>query len=149
MAVQPSVPVVQKPPPLVVVAYRLLGWRVGPAHREWVHDDITRDGWLLRQGAPALSALLALGWTATAIVGGQPARITTLVIVLAGAGLFLRQSMRERALRQQGVDAAGNPTTASWYADESARLRRNLLGATSTVVLVGVSLTILALRSRT
>ena len=41
----------QKPPPLVVLAYRFLGWRVGPAHREWVHDDITRRGWLVRQGA--------------------------------------------------------------------------------------------------
>ena len=139
----------QPPPLLVVIAYRLLGWRVGPAHREWVHDDLTRNGWLLRQGAPALTAVLALGWTATAVVGGEPQRVTTLVLVLAGAGLFLRNSMRERALRQQGIDAAGNPTSDAWYADDRARLHRNVLSAISTVVLVGVALTILALRSRT
>jgi hypothetical protein len=138
---------VQKPPPLVLLSYRLLGWRVGPAYREWVHDDITRRGWVVRQGLPVLAAVLAVGGLVTAAVGGSGNRLLALVVVLAGGGLALRTSLQERALRQQGLDAGGRPT-ASWYDDDTARARRNALGAVSTVVLVGAALTILALRSR-
>jgi hypothetical protein len=138
---------VPRPPAHLVLAYRLLGWRLGPAYREWVHDDLTRAGWLLRQGVPVLAAVLALGGTITASVGGTGDRLLSLLVVLTGVGLFLRTSLRERALRQQGIDAAGNPT-APWYADDQARRQRNVVGAVSTVVLTVAGLTILALRSR-
>jgi hypothetical protein len=136
-----------KPPPLVVLAYRFLGWRVGPDHREWVHDDITRRGWVLRQGAPVLAAVLLLGGLITAALDASTDRVLSLVVVLAGVGLFLRRSLQERALRQQGLDAAGNPA-ADWYDDDRARLQRNALSAVSTVVLVVGGLVLLALRSR-
>jgi hypothetical protein len=132
---------------LLVLAYRLLGWRLGPAYREWVHDDLTRPGWLVRQGVPVIAVILALGGTITAIVHGTSDRLLSLLVVLTGVGLFLRRSLLERALRQQGIDAAGN-ASAPWYADDRARGRRNLIGAVSTVVLTVAGLTILALRSR-
>lgn len=132
---------------MIVLAYRFLGWRVGPAHREWVHDDVTRRGWLVRQGAPVIAVLLGVGGAITALVGGSANRLLAVLVVLTGAGLFLRSSLRERALRQQGIDAAGNPA-APWYDDDRARLRRNVLGAVSTVVLTVGALTLVALRSR-
>jgi hypothetical protein len=131
---------------LLVLAYRLLGWRVGPAYREWVHDDLTRRGWLVRQGVPVLLALLVVGAVIDTAVGSTGDRLVPLLVVLTGVGLFLRGSLQERALRQQGIDAAGNPT-APWYGDERARRQRNLIGGASTVVLVVVGLTILATRS--
>ena len=137
----------QKPPPLVLLAYRFLGWRVGPAHAEWVHDDITRRGWVVRQGAPVFAVVMALGGALVAAVGGTTDRLLTLLVVLAGVSLFLRSSLQARALRQQGLDAAGHPI-AQWYADDHARRRRNLVGAASTVLLVVGGLWIIALRSR-
>ena len=137
----------QKPPSSVVLAYRFVGWRVGPSYREWVHDDITRRGWLVRQGAPVLAVLMGLGGSITAAVGGKTDKLLALLVVLTGVGLFLRTSLQERALRQQGIDAAGNPAT-DWYDDDAARARRNLLGAVATVVLTVAGLWILAVRSR-
>jgi hypothetical protein len=131
---------------LLVLAYRLLGWRLGPAYRQWVHDDLTRRGWLVRQGVPVLLALLVVGAVIDTAVGSTGDRLVPLLVVLTGVGLFLRGSLQERALRQQGIDAAGNPT-APWYGDERARRQRNLIGGVSTVVLVVVGLTILATRS--
>ena len=127
---------------LLVLGYRLLGWRLGPAYREWVHDDLTRDGWLVRQGAPVLAVLLAVGGAITAIVNGTGERLLPLLVVLAGVGLFLRSSLRERALRQQGIDAAGNPV-APWYDDEHL-----FRPGVDFLVLTLAGLTILAVRSR-
>ncbi len=135
------------PSALHLLAYRLLGWRLGPAYREWVLEDLTRRGWLLRQGVPAIAALVAVGGLITKAVGGSGERLFALAVVLTGVGLFMRASLREKAFRQQGIDVAGNPA-AEWYADEHARRQRNVLSAVSTVVLVGAGLTILALRSR-
>ena len=131
----------------MLLAYRFVGWRVGPTHRAWVHDDITRRGWLVRQGAPAVSAVLLVGALVFALLDGDGARLLSLVFVLAAGGAFLRTSLRERALRQQGIDAAGEPA-AAWYDDDAARLRRNVLSAASTVVLVVGGLVLLAVRSR-
>jgi len=131
----------------LLLAYRLLGWRLGPPYREWVHRDITGRGWLLRQGAPVILALLVVGSLITGAVGGDGGRLLALLVVLSGVGAFMRHAMQERALRQQGIDAAGNPV-APWYDDDAARRRRNLVGATTTVVLVVAGLLILALRSR-
>ncbi len=137
-----------RPPAAVLLAYRFLGWRVGPTYQEWVLEDITGPRWLVRQGAPVLSAVLLLGAGLAALLDGDAGRVLTLVLVLAAGGAFLRASLRERALRQQGIDASGHPLpTATWYADEAARRRRNLVGAVSTVVLVLAGLTILAVRS--
>ncbi len=131
-----------------MLAYRFFGWRVGPSYRDWVLDDIVRPGWLVRQGTPALSALLLLGAAITAAFDGDSGRLLTVVVVLALAGLALRTSLRERALRQQGIDAGGGvlPMAAPWYDDPQARLRRNVLATVATVVLVVAGLTILALR---
>ena len=138
-----------RPPPLVLLAYRFLGWRVGPAYRDWVVDDIVRRGWLVRQGAPALAVVMALGGLLTAAVGGSSEKLTALVVVLAGVGAFLRSTLQARALRQQGLDAAGNRLPeATWYDDDETRRRRNLASATGTVVLVVGGLLLLAMRSR-
>jgi hypothetical protein len=138
---------VQKPPPHLLLAYRLLGWRVGPAHREWVHDDLTRRGWLVRLAAPVVVALVAVGAAFVAAVGGRANSMLALLAVVAGVALFLRTSLQRLALGRQGIDAAGNPT-ATWYDDAAALRRRNLLGAVATVVLALGALLLLALRSR-
>jgi hypothetical protein len=138
---------VARPSPFLLAAYRLLGWRLGPAYREWVHADVTGRGWLVRQGAPVLLALLVTGAVIDTAVGSTGDRLVPLLVVLAGIGLFLRTSLKERALRQQGLDASGEPV-ADWYADNTARRQRNVVGAVSTVLLTVAGLTILALRSR-
>jgi hypothetical protein len=141
---------VLRPPPRVLLAYRFFGWRVGPAYKDWVLDDIVRPGWLVRQGAPALAAVLVVGAGTTAVFDGDGARLLTLVAVLAAAGAFLRTSLRERALRQQGLNAAGDRLeAATWYDDETARRRRNLIGTAGTILLVVAGLTLLAIRSAT
>jgi hypothetical protein len=131
----------------VLLAYRLLGWRVGPAYREWVHEDLTRRGWLVRQGAPVMATLLVLGAAIFALADGSVGRLISLLAVLAGGGAFLRNSLRERALRQQGIDASGKPV-APWYADAAKRTRRNWVGAVGTVAAVIGGLFLLALRTR-
>lgn len=131
----------------MLLAYRLLGWRLGPTWQAWVHDDLTRRGWLLRQGVPVFAALLAVGAVVTAAVGGQGDRLLALLAVLAGVGAFLRHSLQERALRQQGLDASGK-AVAAWFHDDDQRRRHNLLSAVSTVVLVLAGLVLLAVRSR-
>lgn len=131
----------------LLLAYRLLGWRLGPSYREWVHADITGRGWLVRQGLPVLLAVLVLGSLLTAAVDGDAGRLVALVVVLGGVGAFMRHALQERALRQQGLDAGGNPT-AEWYDDPAALRRKNLLGAASTTVLVVAGLLLIALRSR-
>ena len=138
------------PPPAVLLAYRFFGWRLGPEHRDWVLRDITTRGWLIRQGAPALSVILLVGALATAAVGGDSGRLLALVAVLTGAGAFLRQSLRDRALRQQGLATSGTvlPLALPWYDDEAARRRRNLLGAVGTAVTTVGALVVLAYRSR-
>jgi hypothetical protein len=131
----------------LLLAYRLVGWRLGPPYREWVLADLTRRGWLLRAGLPVLGVLYALGVLVDLVLGGDPARLLALVVVLAGGGAFLRHALRERALRQQGLHLDGT-TAFPWYDDPRALRGRNLLGAVSTVVLVGTALVLLAVRSR-
>ena len=138
-----------KPPAGILLAYRFLGWRVGPAYGEWVVDDITRDGWLVRQGAPVLATTLLLGGAVFGVLGGDTGRLLALLFVLAAGGAFLRQALRERALRQQGYDASGAALPdAAWLHDDSARRRRNVLSAVSTLVLVVGGLVLLAVRTR-
>jgi hypothetical protein len=139
---------VLRPPPLLILAYRFLGWRLGPAYRDWVLDDVIRKGWLVRQGAPALASVLILGGLLFAALDADPAKLYALIFIAAAGALFLRQSLRDRALRQQGIDATGAPL-APWYDDDAARVRKNVLGAVGTVVLSIGGLVFLALRSQT
>ena len=132
---------------LLVLAYRLLGWRLGPAHAGWVRDDLTRPGWLLRQGAPVTAVLLVLAALVGSAVGAGGSRLLTLIVVLLAGGLFLRTSLRERAFRQQGLDLDGG-APAEWLTDEAARRRRNLVSAISTPALVVAGMLIVAYRSR-
>lgn len=137
-----------RPPPGLLLAYRFFGWRLGPAYRDWVLNDIVRKGWAVRQGSPALAAVLLLGAPLFIAFDGDPARLYALVFVAAGAALFLRTSLRERALRQQGIDVSGDPLpSAHWYADDRARGRRNLLSSVGTVVLTVGGLVLLAARA--
>ena len=139
-----------RPPPGLLLAYRFLGWRLGPAYRDWVLDDILRGGWLIRQGAPALASVLLGGGLLFAALDGDPSKLYALIFIAAAGALFLRQSLRERALRQQGIDVSGVPLPdAPWYGDDEARRRKNLLGAVGTIVLSVGGLVFLALRSQT
>jgi hypothetical protein len=138
---------VDKPPPLVLLAYRFFGWRLGPDHAEWVHDDITRGGWLMRQGTPALSAVLLLGALVTSLSDGDGSQVWGALLVLGIAALFFRTSLRQRALNQQGIDASGQPLGLKWYSDSGLRVQRNVLSAIGTTVLVVGALVILAGRS--
>ena len=138
-----------KPPPLLLLAYRFLGWRVGPTYADWVHDDITRRGWIVRQGTPALAASLLIGGALTAALGGDSDKLTRIIVLLAVGGLALRKSLRDRALLTQGLNADGGVlASATWYDDDQKRLRRNLISATGTVLLVVGGFTILAYRTR-
>ena len=138
-----------RPPAGVLLAYRFLGWRVGPAHGEWVVDDITRPGWLVRQGAPVIATTLLLGGVVFGALDGDTGRLLALVFVLGAGGAFLRGQLRDRALRQQGFDASGEPLPeAAWLHDDAARRRRNVISAVTTVVLVVGGLVLLALRTR-
>jgi hypothetical protein len=141
---------VLRPPPGLLLAYRFLGWRLGPAYRDWVLDDILRPGWLVRQGAPALASVLLLGGVLFAALDADPSKLYALIFIATAGALFLRQSLRERALRQQGIDVSGTRLPdAGWYDDDRARRRKNLIGAVGTVVLAVGGLVVLALRSQT
>jgi hypothetical protein len=41
---------VSAPPLPTLLAYRLLGWRLGPEHQAWTHADITGRWYLVKQG---------------------------------------------------------------------------------------------------
>jgi len=135
------------PPPLpLLAAYRLFGWRLGPAYQEWTYDDITGPGYTVRQALPvglAVGILLALLFGLT---GSNPARAIAPVLAVLVLAFFLRRTLAYRALRQQGLTPAGD-VAAAWFGDETARRRRNLVGTATTAALVLGGLTILALRA--
>jgi xanthosine utilization system XapX-like protein len=136
---------VTSPPLPLLVAYRLFGWRLGPAYQEWTYDDITRRGYTFRQALPvglALGVLLALVFTAT---GSNPARAVIPLVGVLVLTFFLRKTLAERALQQQGLTPDGE-VAADWFADEGERRRRNLAGAATTAALVLGGLTILAVK---
>jgi hypothetical protein len=132
------------PPPLpLLVAYRLFGWRLGPAYKDWTYDDITRRGYTLRQAVPVglvIGVLLALMFAAT---GSNPARAVIPMIGVIVLAFFLRKTLGERALRQQGLAPNGD-VEAAWFDDDRDRHRRNVAGAVTTTVLVLGGLTVLA-----
>ncbi len=134
------------PPPLLLAAYRLLGWRLGPAHQAWVFDDITRRGYPVRQGLPVLLVVGPLLAVALLVGGADPRQLIIPVIGVLGLLLVLRRSVVERALRQQGltVDGRVDPAAQQWFADDEARERRSRNGAITTVGMVLIALVLLA-----
>ena len=131
-----------RPPLLLLVAYRLFGWRLGPSYQDWTYDDITRRGYTLRQAVPValvIGALLAGLFRAT----GSPAfRAVPPVVGVLVLAFFLRKALRERALRQQGL-APNGEAEAAWFDDDDERHRRNLISAITTSVLVVAGLAFL------
>ena len=131
------------PPLPTLLAYRLFGWRLGPEHRDWTYDDITRRGYTLRQAVPvglAVGALLALLFE----LSGSPwFRAVPPIVGVLVLSFFLRKALRERALRQQGLSPTGEPE-APWFGDDDERRRRNIIGAATTGVLVLAGLGFLA-----
>ena len=96
-----------RPPLLLLVAYRLFAWRLGPAYRAWTYDDITRRGYTFRQALPVglvVGGLLAGVFAAT---GSDPRRAIAPIVGVLFLAFFLRKALRERALRQQGLSADG------------------------------------------
>ena len=135
------------PPLPELLAYRLVGWRLGPAHREWVVTDIRSRAWPLRQSvvvAPAVCLPLAIVFAAT---GASPTRLAFPLLGVLVLFVFLRKALADRALRQQGLTSSGEPDpgAALWYDDDAARHRRNLGAAVTTVGLVGAAVLMIAL----
>jgi hypothetical protein len=130
---------------LLLVAYRLFAWRLGPAYQGWTYSDITRRGYTFRQAVPVgllIGALLAAVFGAT---GSDPRRAIAPIVGVLVLAFFLRKALRERALRQQGLSADGE-AEAAWYADDAERNKRNLNGAVLTTALVVAGVVLLAVR---
>ena len=138
------------PPLPTLLAYRLLGWRLGPEHRAWTHADITGRWYLLKQGVPLLAAVGGLLAAVFALTGSQPQRVVTPVLAVVVLLVFLRKVVVERALRQQGLMHGGevDPAASSWFDDEEQRRKRSVAGAVTTVLLVVVGLLVIGLGPR-
>lgn len=131
----------------LLVAYRLLGWRLGPEHRTWTFRDITGRWYLLRQGLPLLAVVggaLALVFTLT---GSDPQRVVAPVLAVTVLLVFLRSTVVQRALNLQGLTLDGevDPAAQPWFDDPELRRRRSMTGAVTTVLLVMVGLLVLGL----
>lgn len=132
------------PPPLpLLVAYRLFGWRLGPAYKDWTYDDITGRGYVVRQALPVGLAIGALLAVLFGLTGSSPARAVAPMLAVLVLAFLLRRTLAERALRQQGLAPNGD-VEAAWFTDDRARHRRNLVGTATTAVLVLAGLTLLA-----
>lgn len=135
------------PPLKTLLAYRLLGWRLGPDHQEWTYRDITGRWYLLKQGVPLLAAVGGLLAVVFAATGSAPERVLTPVLAVLVLLVFLRKVVVERALRQQGLTSNGDvdPVAASWFVDEEQRRKRSVAGAVMTLLLVVVGLFVIGL----
>jgi hypothetical protein len=131
----------------LLLAYRLLGWRLGPEHRAWTHRDITGRGYLLRQALPLLVAVGGALALVLGLDGADPRRVLPPVLGVLLLLALLRRSVVERALRQQGLAADGqvDPRAAGWFDDPHERRRRSVASAATTVVLVLGGLLVLGL----
>jgi hypothetical protein len=137
---------VTRPPLLLLAAYRLFGWRLGPAYQTWVYDDITRRGYTLRQAVPVgvvVGVLLAAVFAAS---GSDPRRAIAPIVGVVILALLLRRALRERALRQQGLSPTGEEE-ATWFGDDTQRRKRNISGAFLTTTLVVAGVVLLAVRA--
>ena len=135
-----------RPPLLLLVAYRLFAWRLGPTYREWTYGDITRRGYTLRQAVPVGLVVGALLGSVFAATGSDWKRAIPPVIGVIVLAFLLRKALRERALKAQGLSPQGE-AQASWYDDDAERTRRNVTGAILTCVLVLAGVVLLAVRS--
>ena len=134
------------PPPLpTLLAYRLLGWKLGPEHQEWVHRDITGRWYLVKQGLPLLGVVGGLLAVVFALTGSDPQRVLTPVLAVLVLLVFLRSVVVQRALDAQGLTRDGDvaPAARSWFADDALRRRRSVAGAVTTVLLLGVGLVVI------
>jgi hypothetical protein len=131
----------------LLLAYRLLGWRLGPEHRAWTYRDITGRGYLLRQGLPLLAAVGSGLALVLALAGSDPRRVLPPVLGVLLLLALLRRSVVERALRQQGLTPDGevDPGARAWFDDAQERRRRSVASATTTAVLVLGGLLVLGL----
>jgi hypothetical protein len=137
---------VTRPPFLLLLAYRLFAWRLGPTYQAWTYADITRRGYTLRQAVPVglvLGGVLATVFGAT---GSDPRRAVVPIIGVLVLAHFLRKALRERALRQQGLTATGE-ADAAWFGNDEERNRRNVNGAVLTTALVVGGVILLAVRN--
>ena len=131
----------------LLLAYRLLGWRLGPDHQEWTYRDITGRWYLLKQGVPLLAAVGGLLAVVFAATGSSPQRVVTPVLAVLVLLVFLRRVVIERALRQQGLtfDGEVDPAAKGWFADDEQRRKRSVAGAVTTVLLIVGGLVIIGL----
>jgi hypothetical protein len=130
---------------LLLVAYRLFAWRLGPVYREWTFSDITRRGYTLRQAVPVGLVVGGLLAAVFAAVGSDPRRAIPPIIGVIVLAFFLRNALRERALKQQGLNPQGE-AEATWFDDDGERTKRNVNGAVLTTVLVLAGVILLATR---
>ena len=130
---------------MLLVAYRLFAWRLGPAYQAWTYDDITRRGYTLRQAVPVGLVVGALLATVFAATGSDPRRAIPPIVGVLVLAFFLRKALRERALRQQGLSPTGE-ADATWFADAAERNKRNINGAVLTTTLVVAGVVLLAVR---
>ncbi|MCW2777118.1 MAG: hypothetical protein JWN17_843 [Frankiales bacterium] len=131
----------------LLLAYRLLGWRLGPAHQQWTYRDITSRWYLAKQGLPLLGTLGVLLAVVFAATGSDPQRVVVPVLAVLVLLVFLRNVVIERALRQQGLDLDGEvaPEAVSWFDDEEQRRKRSVAGAVTTALLVVGGILVLSL----
>ncbi|MCU1592038.1 MAG: hypothetical protein JWP11_3294 [Frankiales bacterium] len=134
------------PPLVLLVAYRLFGWRLGPAYQAWTYDDITRRGYTLRQAVPVGLVVGGLLAAVFAIRDADPRRAIAPVVGVVVLAYFLRRALRERALRQQGLSPDGE-ADANWFGDEAGRRSRNISGSILTTALVLAGVVLLAIRA--
>lgn len=135
------------PPPLSErLLYRLVGWRLGPAHREWVYADLKSRRWVVRQLRlllPVFVGAMTLVFVAT---GSSPARLAFPAFALVVLYTGLRNALMTRALKQQGLTLDGQPDPkATWYDDDEARRRQNVSGTLTLGLLFVGGLVYLAL----
>jgi hypothetical protein len=136
---------VARPPLHLLAAYRLFGWRLGPSYRTWTYDDISRRGYPVRQTVPTAVAVGLLLAVVFGVTGADPRLAVALLVCALAPTLLLRDAARDKALRQQGLGADGEPG-AGWYADDVQRRRRNLTGTVVSSVLVTAAIVLLAVR---
>lgn len=129
--------------------YRLVGWRLGPAHREWVYADLKSKRWVMRQLRLLLPVFVGAMTVVFVATGSSPTRLAFPAFALVVLYTFLRNPLVARALKQQGLtlDGEPDPKAASWYADDAARRRQNVSGATTIGAVFTAGLVYLALTS--
>ena len=130
-----------------VLLYRLVGWRLGPEHREWVYADLKSKRWVMRQLRVQLPVFVGALTAVFAATGSPVTRMAFPAFAIVVLYTVLRNPLVQRSLKQQGLTLDGDPDPkATWYDDDEARHRMNASGAFTiggvfTAALVYLSLT--------